>query len=731
MEQRRASGRLVGVMVLVSALACAGPARADDFLPGSLVIPMDTTYQDHGMLRSFGLLYRLLQAGVPVRWCIRRGKAHGDVDFTTSAIDHESRAVVAMHGYRGGPFVIDAADAAAALPIIDAWQATNTTAVHEVTAMFSADVARYLVAAPSIAIFADGNEDIARGYLQAAGIPDSTGSLAWGAASPDLLSVAEVSGPTTTNHADGALFDGLGNPSYCQLMSMHWGVADARRDPEVVGEVRSFLNHPVHFFAECQAVNAFENEPTHGHFLTPHGFLIDNFNGAVDYLHQDEPFAQIDGTFELVGGSERAYSPCRDAAPAPCVRGGAYLARDIVMMTRAGTPEGIQDVWMTGYLDGACPPQDTSCGSVGKVSYLGGHEYSTRLPISTNPDTQGTRIFLQSLFEAPCSLSGSDARMAIDKTGVESTTSDTITYTLTYVNVSRATAYAVTLEDPLPAGATFVSATGGGVESGGVVRWTLGNVGPGLGGTVTVTVRFGAHGSYENVATVRYRAGTTPRSTASTPVITVYDVDTDGDGFVDMLDICPLHANPLQDLETDIDHCGACGAACAPASATGACVGGVCTVAACDPGFADADGDPSNGCETALAMDAGIADAGTDGGAMDAGATDAGAIDAGALDAGPPATDAGDATPDGGLADGGDPTPDAGAIDAAIRTDAGTPAMADAGGTEAGVPGADAGTGGMDGGCACRAAAPRGAPPMGLALLAGLGLALRFRYPRR
>ncbi len=107
-------------------------------------------------------------------------------------------------------------------------------------------------------------------------------------------------------------------------------------------------------------------------------------------------------------------------------------------------------------------------------------------------------------------------------------------------------------------------------------------------------------------------------------------------------------------------------------------------------------------------------------------------MDAGSMDAGSTGADAGDTTPDGGLVDGGDPMPDAGAIDAAIRTDAGTPAMADAGGTgEAGVPGADAGTGGMDGGCACRAAPPRSAPPLALALLAGLGLVLRFRYPRR
>lgn len=41
----------------------------------------------------------------------------------------------------------------------------------------------------------------------------------------------------------------------------------------------------------------------------------------------------------------------------------------------------------------------------------------------------------------------------------------------------------------LPAGTTFVSATGGGTESGGVVTWNLGNLSPGDAGQVYVTLR--------------------------------------------------------------------------------------------------------------------------------------------------------------------------------------------------------------------------------------------------
>ncbi len=51
------------------------------------------------------------------------------------------------------------------------------------------------------------------------------------------------------------------------------------------------------------------------------------------------------------------------------------------------------------------------------------------------------------------------------------------------------------------------------------------------------------------------------------------------------------------DTRTTVAHCGACGMACAPrANSTPACDAARC-VYACNAGFADCDGDPSNGCE--------------------------------------------------------------------------------------------------------------------------------------
>jgi uncharacterized repeat protein (TIGR01451 family) len=65
---------------------------------------------------------------------------------------------------------------------------------------------------------------------------------------------------------------------------------------------------------------------------------------------------------------------------------------------------------------------------------------------------------------------------------------DTLTYTLAYENTGNDEATGVILEDDLPAGVTFVSATPGGVYSPGKVIWNLGALPGGASGTVDINV---------------------------------------------------------------------------------------------------------------------------------------------------------------------------------------------------------------------------------------------------
>jgi uncharacterized repeat protein (TIGR01451 family) len=63
-----------------------------------------------------------------------------------------------------------------------------------------------------------------------------------------------------------------------------------------------------------------------------------------------------------------------------------------------------------------------------------------------------------------------------------------LTYTINYGNTGKVAATNVVISDPVPAGTTFVSATGGGTLVAGNVVWNIGTLNPGQTGSVTFTV---------------------------------------------------------------------------------------------------------------------------------------------------------------------------------------------------------------------------------------------------
>jgi uncharacterized repeat protein (TIGR01451 family) len=94
--------------------------------------------------------------------------------------------------------------------------------------------------------------------------------------------------------------------------------------------------------------------------------------------------------------------------------------------------------------------------------------------------------------------------LTISKAGPPTVNSGgSLTYTITYGNTGAAAANGVVIRDPVPAGTTFVSATAGGTESGGVVTWNIGTINPGVTGqTVSFTVNVTATSG--NVSNVNY-----------------------------------------------------------------------------------------------------------------------------------------------------------------------------------------------------------------------------------
>ncbi|MCS6899297.1 MAG: MopE-related protein [Myxococcales bacterium] len=51
------------------------------------------------------------------------------------------------------------------------------------------------------------------------------------------------------------------------------------------------------------------------------------------------------------------------------------------------------------------------------------------------------------------------------------------------------------------------------------------------------------------------------------------------------------------DLKNDVNNCGSCGNKCNSTNGTAVCDNGVCKISACNPGFANCDNNPNNGCE--------------------------------------------------------------------------------------------------------------------------------------
>ncbi len=88
-------------------------------------------------------------------------------------------------------------------------------------------------------------------------------------------------------------------------------------------------------------------------------------------------------------------------------------------------------------------------------------------------------------------LIGANPAFTFSKQAPNSVTAgDEVTYRLDYANAGNGIASAVVIEDIMPPGTSFVSATNGGAEvSPGVVQWNLGSVAPLTGGNVQLTLR--------------------------------------------------------------------------------------------------------------------------------------------------------------------------------------------------------------------------------------------------
>jgi uncharacterized repeat protein (TIGR01451 family) len=486
------------------------------FAAGSFIIPMDTTYQDNGMLKAYGLVYKLLANNVPVRWAIKTGKATQGIDFTASARNFQTNATISNAGYRGGPFVINSANRAAADPIIRAWHsAGNVTTVHDATQAFTAEVRRTLTSAPRVGVFADGHEVIASRYLNAAGIRDSAGqpwpttfdSTRAYAAYPDMIDTNELAGVVTSGSPDGALLRADGTPIFCHVSSMHYSLPT---NGEVVHEVRHWLESSphTHAFMSCEATSDFENNAAWGKFLTTGGARDDGHDvpEPLKNLVPDHPLSQFDGDLEATEGAVQSLGLNAGSA----WRSGVQVLLAKTSMTSGNPTDRV--MWVTGKLDGNA--------TNGRVSYQTGHEFLWDIPVSQNEMANGIRLYLNSLFESTCAVAEAEPQVVVTVLGPASTNAATLAYDVTVENRGGGIAEATAVAFSLPSGMTFVSATGGGYHANGFVSWSVGNLRAGQNAARQVTVAVTANGVYAAQMVGLYKVGVTQKSAWSNVVST-------------------------------------------------------------------------------------------------------------------------------------------------------------------------------------------------------------------
>ncbi len=167
--------------------------------------------------------------------------------------------------------------------------------------------------------------------------------------------------------------------------------------------------------------------------------------------------------------------------------------------------EQLFEVWFDGDCPStACETQERALFNIGTLAAGTGITFS--VPAQVLPNTaDGTVIALEAevtdnsgvFVDGGTSFAVDSARgleLALEEDRDPVTPGGLLTYHVTYGLLENGPGAAgVTLNLPLPAGTSFVSASDGGVESGGVVQWSLGSLNPGASGErqVTVTVDAG------------------------------------------------------------------------------------------------------------------------------------------------------------------------------------------------------------------------------------------------
>ncbi len=387
---------------------------------GSYVIPMDNINQAVGVpfnVKAYGLANRLLQNNMPLYWVIKAGKAKDDSDFSVMAKRIKPTAIAtASRTFSGGPLVVLPQYRDQALAFINSFG--NNVAVYETTAAVDVPVRYVLSHRPLIAV----------------------GSVN-SAIHTDLLDFALI-----PNYV--AVDDTTVNAGTCVTL-----VTQAHTtDPRAITNIKAFVESGGNYFAQCAAVNTYENVVPLGQYQTNRGYVIDNVDTVFTYPNGDMPYSQFIGALSSKPGGKE-----QDWMLAPTSN---FINNTFIAAQNSGA-----------YTDhyGATISKIFYAGKGGMVGYLGGHDYGTGG--SDIELINGQRMLLNMVLQPPsrptvCNIDLTSPVVSgyklvtIENDYVnigEVNPGDSILWEIVYVNSGDGAAYDFQINEVLPAGVTMIA----------------------------------------------------------------------------------------------------------------------------------------------------------------------------------------------------------------------------------------------------------------------------------
>ncbi|MDZ7379180.1 MAG: hypothetical protein ONB06_07510, partial [candidate division KSB1 bacterium] len=320
---------------------------------------MDNDKQNIGApfnLKAYGLVQRLLKARIPVKWVIRAGKPKDGIDFSARAERVLPTAQSAsMLDFRGGPFIVEAAFASAAINIAAGYG--NNVAVYRLLEETQVDV-RYTLTQRAFVFVANDDEkaETHTSLLAAAGFVEGE-------------DYAVLARPTTSAQLNANLCATIvTEPHYDGSRDANWGT--------VVAAVRDFVLSGGNLLAQCKAIESYENHPTFGRFQTTNGIVRPGDPGTpFRYVAPDLAFSQFVGALADRGGAIPRYA----LASGSSFQNGGHVH---VEHSGSGTGRYKASVSKLGSDTGAW------------VFYLAGHEYSG----SSLEEINGRRMYMNAVF---------------------------------------------------------------------------------------------------------------------------------------------------------------------------------------------------------------------------------------------------------------------------------------------------------------------------------------------